>query len=83
MIDFVKELQSTHCFFKGMKVACGQNFKFIYDRIVDNTIHGYVRVDYNGKFILQKQQWNRYGLPLDLEKYPSKYYLRLVLRKPQ
>lgn len=80
MIDFARELQSSHCFFKSTKIACGGNYKFLFDKVADDIIHGRVEIQLGNKKHYMHQKWDRYGYPADLTKYPSKYYLRLLFK---
>jgi hypothetical protein len=81
MLDLIKELQSDVKFSNNLAIACGGNHKFIFMGLRGETITGLIRINLKDKFTLMSVHWDRYGLPIDIQKYPSKYYIRLVVRE--
>lgn len=81
MLDLIKELHSDVRFSSKLSIACGNNHKFIFMGLRGETITGLIRINLKDKFILMSVHWDRYGLPIDIQKYPSKYYIRLVVRQ--
>lgn len=73
------EEDPTVCY--NIKIACGGNNKFVFTGISENRIIEGFRIVYlteNKKYI-EVLRWDEFGFPMDLQKYPSKYYIRLIL----
>ena len=63
---------------KQFKSPCGWKVK-IYGLDYGTTLVGELIVNLpNGKKHSYDMKWDENGMPIDLNKYPSKYYLRLL-----
>lgn len=80
MLDLIQKLNTDWNFSSKLQVACGANHKFIFMGLDGDTITGLIKVQLKNKFTLISMHWDKYGLPVDIQKYPSKYYIRLVVR---
>lgn len=59
------------------KVACGWSVKI--ETVLIDKIEGTIFIQLSkDKTHYMSMEWDRYGMPIDLTKHPSKYYLRLV-----
>ena len=58
------------------KVACGWSVKI--ESVLSDKIEGTIYIQLSKDIThFMPMKWDRYGLPIDLTSYPSKYYLRL------
>lgn len=84
MLDLIQKLNTDWDFSSKLQVACGANHKFIFMGVTGNSknmIKGMIRITLSeDKWTLMPMRWDRYGFPLDLKQFPSKYYIRLVVR---
>jgi hypothetical protein len=80
MLDLIKELNNDSNFFKNIAIACGGNHSFSFLCVDVNLIKGIHTIHLPNKKIGQVCYWDRFGFPVDLQKYPSKYYTRLLVR---
>lgn len=73
MIDTLKPIT------KNYKVACGWDFliHWIEHELSGFKIHGFVFDGYDTKIPMT---WDCDGYPVNMEKYPTNYYLRLINR---
>lgn len=71
MIDATKPITRNY------KVACGWNFlvNFVEEHNHYFLIHGLVFDGLNNKLNIT---WDENGFPMQMEKYPTYYYLRLI-----
>jgi hypothetical protein len=71
MIDTLKPITRNY------KVACGWDFLIHFIQEISDTfiIHGFVFDGYDTKIPMT---WDCNGYPVDMEKYPTNYYLRLI-----
>ena len=63
------------------KIACGWDWEFIYHHKTSSTIEGNVLIPLpNSKKVYRFNMiWDKQtGLPVDVNKYPTGYYMRLI-----
>lgn len=63
---------------KFLKTACGWKLKIIGTNYGTTLVGTVTAKMTNGKSYSMPMEWDVNGLPLDLDKYPSRYYLRLL-----